>query len=63
MELENPPIWRIDGKSLLQKFQAFEKEGKMLYRNISTVGDVLIIIMIFTYNNIVAFSNMFLYCQ
>ncbi|XP_050701325.1 glutamine and serine-rich protein 1-like [Eriocheir sinensis] len=37
MELmENPPIWRIDGKSLLQKFQAFEKDGKILYRNIST---------------------------
>ncbi|XP_018026953.1 uncharacterized protein LOC108682321 [Hyalella azteca] len=35
-ELENPPIWRIDGKSLLQKFQAFEKDGKVLYRNIST---------------------------
>lgn len=36
--MENPPIWRIDGKSLLQKFQAFEKDGKMLYRNISTVS-------------------------
>ncbi|XP_069994698.1 glutamine and serine-rich protein 1-like isoform X2 [Penaeus vannamei] len=34
--MENPPIWRIDGKSLLQKFQAFEKDGKTLYRNIST---------------------------
>ncbi|XP_063880699.1 uncharacterized protein LOC135111393 isoform X4 [Scylla paramamosain] len=34
--MENPPIWRIDGKSLLQKFQAFEKDGKILYRNIST---------------------------
>lgn len=37
-EMENPPIWRIDGKSLLQKFQAFEKDGKILYRNISTVS-------------------------
>ena len=36
--MENPPIWRIDGKSLLQKFQAFEKDGKILYRNISTVS-------------------------
>ncbi|XP_064079902.1 uncharacterized protein LOC135196966 isoform X4 [Macrobrachium nipponense] len=34
--MEHPPIWRIDGKSLLQKFQAFEKDGKTLYRNIST---------------------------
>ncbi|XP_076043361.1 uncharacterized protein LOC143026594 isoform X2 [Oratosquilla oratoria] len=34
--MDNPPIWRIDGKSLLQKYQAFEKDGKMLYRNIST---------------------------
>ncbi|KAK7086226.1 protein of unknown function (DUF4211) [Halocaridina rubra] len=34
--MDHPPIWRIDGKSLLQKFQAFEKDGKTLYRNIST---------------------------
>ncbi|KAF2356134.1 protein of unknown function DUF4211 [Trinorchestia longiramus] len=36
LELDQPPIWRIDGKSLLQKFQAFEKDSKVLYRNIST---------------------------
>jgi len=35
-EEKSPPIWRIDGKSLLQKFQAFEKDGKVLYRNVST---------------------------
>lgn len=32
----NPCIWRIDGKSLLQKFTHFEKDGKILYKNIPT---------------------------
>jgi len=32
----NPPIWRIDGKSLLQKFTHFEKDGKIQYKNIPT---------------------------
>lgn len=33
---EFPPIWRIDGKTLLQKYEAFQENGKTLYRNIST---------------------------
>jgi len=32
----NPPIWRIDGKSLLQKFTHFEKDGRIQYKNIPT---------------------------
>ncbi|KAF4524441.1 hypothetical protein B566_EDAN013459 [Ephemera danica] len=31
-----PPIWKIDGKVLLQKFMPFEKEGKTLYKSTST---------------------------
>ncbi|KAF5302320.1 hypothetical protein FQA39_LY10359 [Lamprigera yunnana] len=36
LSLEWPPIWRVDGKTLLQKYEPFERHGKMLYKNIST---------------------------
>uniref|UniRef100_T1JDV3 DUF4211 domain-containing protein n=1 Tax=Strigamia maritima TaxID=126957 RepID=T1JDV3_STRMM len=36
MVKEHPPIWRVDGKALLQKFEAFEQDGRVLYKNKST---------------------------
>ena len=36
-EEDDPPLWRIDGKTLLQKYQPFKSNGKTLYRNIPTV--------------------------
>lgn len=36
----DPPIWKIDGKALLQKYIPFEQEGKTLYRNTSVVSIV-----------------------
>lgn len=33
-----PALWRVDGKTLLQKFEPFQNHGKMIYRSISTVS-------------------------
>jgi len=30
------PLWKIDGKALLQKFLPFEQDGKKLYKSTST---------------------------
>lgn len=35
-----PALWRVDGKSLLQKFEPFQNHGKMIYRSISTVSSI-----------------------
>lgn len=35
---EWPSIWRVDGKSLLQKFEPFHNNSKTIYRSISTVS-------------------------
>uniref|UniRef100_A0A1B6EAM2 Uncharacterized protein n=1 Tax=Clastoptera arizonana TaxID=38151 RepID=A0A1B6EAM2_9HEMI len=32
---DEPPIWKIDGKALLQKYVPFTENGKTLYRNTS----------------------------
>ncbi|XP_063243308.1 glutamic acid-rich protein-like isoform X2 [Bacillus rossius redtenbacheri] len=32
----DPPIWKIDGKALLQKYVPFQQDGKTLYKNTST---------------------------
>lgn len=37
---EWPAIWRVDGKTLLQKYEPFEENGLTLYRNISTVSGI-----------------------
>lgn len=32
---DDPPIWKIDGKALLQKYIPYEQDGKTLYKNTS----------------------------
>lgn len=39
----NPPVWKIDGKALLQKYIPFTQDGKTLYKNTSVVSKVLLI--------------------
>jgi len=39
LEEKYPPLlWRIDGKTVLQKFEPFELDGKIFYRNKATVN-------------------------
>lgn len=33
-----PAIWRVDSKTLLQKFEPFHTNNKTIYRSLSTVG-------------------------
>ncbi|KAJ8977268.1 hypothetical protein NQ317_003970, partial [Molorchus minor] len=37
LKQEWPAIWRVDGKTLLQKYEPFEQNGMTLYRNISSM--------------------------
>lgn len=32
---KHPCIWRIDGKALLQKYEAFDEDGKVRHKNTS----------------------------
>lgn len=43
---EWPAIWRVDGKTLLQKFEPFQNNGKMIYRSISTVSSSITILSV-----------------
>lgn len=38
----NPPVWKIDGKALLQKYVPFKQDGKVLYKNTSVVSRPLL---------------------
>lgn len=35
---KHPCIWRIDGKALLQKYEAFDEDGKVRHKNTSVVS-------------------------
>lgn len=35
---KHPVIWRIDGKALLQKYEAFDEDDKVLHKNTSIVS-------------------------
>lgn len=35
--LDWPAVWRVDSKTLLQKFEPFHSNGKTIYRSLSTV--------------------------
>lgn len=39
--LDWPPIWRVDSKTLLQKFEPFHSNNKTIYRSLSTVSVVV----------------------
>lgn len=39
----NPPIWKIDGKELLQKYISFNQNDKILYKNTRIVSTLYII--------------------
>jgi pre-rRNA-processing protein TSR3 len=41
----DPPIWKIDGKALLQKYIPFEQDGKTLYKNTSTVSMLQVVVL------------------
>lgn len=45
----NPPVWKIDGKALLQKYIPFKQDGKVLYKNTSVVSILSLIIIIYLF--------------
>lgn len=38
---KHPCIWRIDGKALLQKYEAYDEDGKVRHKNTSIVSTFL----------------------
>jgi len=45
----NPPVWKIDGKALLQKYIPFKQDGKVLYKNTSVVSILSLINIIYLF--------------
>lgn len=45
----NPPVWKIDGKALLQKYIPFKQDGKVLYKNTSVVSILSLIKIIYLF--------------
>ena len=41
INLDKPPIWRIDGKFLIQKYEPIKGNGQRLYKNMATVSQLL----------------------
>lgn len=41
---KHPCIWRIDGKALLQKYEAFDEDGKVRHKNTSVVSFLFLIL-------------------
>lgn len=62
-----PVIWRVDGKTLLEKFAPFEEDGQTLYRNVcqtvisSNSFNIDLIFCTFSHQNILNVCLFFLF--
>lgn len=50
---KHPVIWRIDGKALLQKYEAFDEDNKVLHKNTSIVSIIFIYKLLINDNPII----------